>query len=770
MSASETSEKFVFNSCMVNCMSRCLLKIHVQQNKILSVETDDTGEDIYGSHQVRACLRGRSIRKRVESPDRLKYPLKRTGPRGSGNFERISWNEALESIAERMKKVKEKYGPEAFYINYGTGTIGSVMSKSCPSNASILARLLNCFGGQLSSYSSYSFSQIEAGMRCTYGESWRSSNSLSDIVNSKLAVFFGNNPAETNMSGGGLIYDLVTAKQKSNVKVIVIDPRHTDTVNTAADQWIPIYPGTDAALVSALAYILISEELIDESFLARYCVGYDENSLPEGIDPGSSYKSYILGDGRDGIPKTPGWAAPITGIPEDIIVKLAREIGQSKPAYISQGWGPQRHYNGEFTARAISMLSILTGNVGIRGGNTGAREGGVMLDWPQLPVLENPVKAAIPVFMWSEAIARGSEMTALKDGVQGAEQLNVPIKFLWNYAGNCLINQHSDINRTKKIIGDESLCDTIVVVDNFMTSSAMYADFLLPAVTNLEENDFAVQALNSASEMSYVIFSQKAIEPMYECRSIYDICAELAERLGFRDKFTEGRSRDQWLEHLLEEARKTYPDLPKTLEEAWRQGIYKKASPDGPVIALKDFRENPEAYPLQTPSGKIEIFSKHLFELSLLWKLPPGDFIPALPEYVPEREGISDPLKEKYPLQMISHHYKQRTHSTYGNVDWLQKVAPQQIWINPLNAEVRGIRHNDAVMVENDRGKCIVRAKVTPRIMPGVVSLPQGAWYRPDSDGVDRGGSANTLTFMKPSPLAKGNPQHSNLVEVRKYE
>jgi len=244
----------------------------------------------------------------------------------------------------------------------------------------------------------------------------------------------------------------------------------------------------------------------------------------------------------------------------------------------------------------------------------------------------------------------------------------VHIKFLWNYAGNCLINQHSDINRTKKILADESLCDTIVVVDNFMTSSAMYADFLLPAVTNLEESDFAVQTMNSASEMAYVIFS------------------------------------------------------------------------------------------------------KHLFDLSLLWELPPGDYIPALPEYVPEREGIGDPAQEKYPLQMITHHYKQRTHSTYGNVDWLQKVAPQQIWINPLNAEIRGIRHHDWVVVENDRGRCIVRAKVTPRIMPGVVSLPQGAWYRPDSDGIDRGGSANTLTFMKPTPLAKGNPQHSNLVEVRKYE
>ncbi len=760
----------VTNACMVNCGSRCALRVHVEGERVVRIETDNSGEDIYGAHQVRACLRGRSMRKRIESKDRLKFPLKRVGPRGSGEFERVSWDEALDDIAVRMQSVKEQYGPEAFYMNYATGTVGSVMSKSWPPTASPLGRLMNCFGGYLNPYSTYSFAQIHAGLGATYGDAWRSGNSMSDVINSKLVVLFGNNVAETRMSGGGMIHDLLTASHKVKPRVIVIDPRYSDTASIVADQWIPIRPGTDAALVNAIAYVLITENLVDQPFLDRYCVGYDESSLPPGESLEHSYKSYILGQSRDKIAKTPVWASKITGIPVDIITDLAIEIGRSKPAYICQGWGPQRHYNGENAARSIGMLPILTGNIGIQGGNPGTREGGVGLPWPAFPTLENPVKAAIPVFMWSDAVSRGSQLTALKDGVRGTDQLSVPIKFLWNYAGNCLINQHSEINKTKTILGNENLCETIVVIDHFMTSSAEFADYVLPGVSNLEEDDFAVQPAPASSEMGYVIFCKQAIPPMFESRTIYDICADLAERLNIADEFTEGRTRDQWLEFLYQRAKQDYPDLPESLEDAWNLGIYKRTQSDGPVIALKEFRENPEINPLNTPSGKIEIFSSSLSKLSETWELPEGDFITALPEYQPEKEGAFDQLRSKYPLQMITHHYKQRTHSTYGNVDWLEKVAPQCLWINPLDAAPRNIKHGDDVGVYNGRGRCVVKAKVTTRIAPGVVSLPQGAWYRPDANGIDYGGSANTLTFQKPTALAKGNPQNSTLVEVQRHE
>jgi anaerobic dimethyl sulfoxide reductase subunit A len=761
-SAAEDTQ-IVWTSCNVNCGSRCPLRVHVREGQIVRVETDNTGADVYGDHQVRACVRGRAIRQRVYNPDRLKYPMKRVGKRGEGKFERISWEEAFDAIASKLAEVKEKYGNEAIYIQYATGALGGTVSKSWPPGSSPIARLMNCVGGYLNHYGTYSTAQISAAMPYTYGGG--SGNAIDDIANSKLVVFFGNNPAETRMSGGGVIYHFQQAVKRSGAKVIHIDPRYTDTAVTAGDEWIPIRPGTDAALVSGLAYVMITENLHDQAFLDKYCVGFDEEHMPEGIPANNSYKSYILGQGEDKTAKTPQWAADITGIPAERIVKLAREIATTKPAYICQGWGAQRQANGEQSVRAIAMLAILTGNVGISGGNTGGREGGYSVPFSSFPTLENPVKTSISFFLWTDAIERGPEMTALRDGVRGKDQLDVPIKFIWNYAGNAMINQHSDANRTAKILQDETKCEMIVVIENHMTASAKFADILLPDATSLEQDEITTQG--SAGNMGYIIYASKAVEPLYESRTVYEMCREVAKRLGVEDKFTEDRTQEQWLRFVLDKSREKLPALPEW-DKGREQGIFKMKNPGKPSVAYKAFRDDPEKNKLSTPSGKIEIFSKALWELGQKWQLPEGDVITGLPIYAPTWEGVSDPLRSKYPLQMISIHYKQRTHSTFGNVEWLKEAAPQEVWINTEDARERGIVHGDKVRVFNERGVIMLPAKVTPRIMPGVVSVPQGAWYNPDENGVDVGGCANTLTSLRPSPLAKGNPQHTNLVQVEK--
>jgi anaerobic dimethyl sulfoxide reductase subunit A len=761
--AAAANTQIVWTSCNVNCGSRCPLRVTVSEGQIVRVETDNTGTDVYGDHQVRACVRGRAIRQRVYNPDRLKYPMKRAGKRGEGKFERISWEEAFDTIASKLTDVKQKYGNEAIYIQYGTGALGGTVSKSWPPGSSPIARLMNCVGGYLNHYGTYSTAQISAAMPYTYGSG--SGNSIDDIVNSKLVVFFGNNPAETRMSGGGVIYHFQQSLKRGGAKVIHIDPRYTDTSVTAGDEWIPIRPGTDAALVSALAHVIITENLQDQAFLDKYCVGFDEAHMPEGVPANNSYKSYILGQGADKTPKTPQWAADITGIPAERIVKLAREIATTKPVYISQGWGLQRQANGEQNARAVANLAILTGNVGVPGGNTGAREGGYSIPFGAFPTLENPVKTSISFFLWTDAVERGPELTALKDGVRGKDKLDVPIKFIWNYAGNAMINQHSDANRTAKILQDESKCEMIVVIENHMTASAKFADILLPDATSLEQDDITTQG--SSGNMGYIIFASKAVEPLYESRTVYEMCREIARRLGVEDKFTEGKTQEDWLRFVLDKSREKLPALPEW-DKLRAQGIFKMKNPGKPSVALQAFRADPEKNKLTTPSGKIEIFSKALWDLGQKWQLPEGDVITGLAIYAPTWEGVADPLRDKYPLQMISIHYKQRTHSTYGNVPWMQEASPQEVWINTEDAQERGIVHGDKVRVFNDRGVIVLPAKVTPRIMPGVVSVPQGAWYNPDATGVDVGGCANTLTSQRPSPLAKGNPQHTNLVQVEK--
>lgn len=600
--ATGDTTRIVWGACSVNCGSRCALRLHVRDDEVVYVETDNTGDDRYGDHQVRACLRGRSIRRRINHPDRLNYPMKRVGKRGEGKFVRISWQEALDTLADRLKSVVAQYGNEAVYINYSSGIVGGNITRSSPS-ASPVARLMNCYGGSLNQYGTYSTAQIACAMPYTYGSN--DGNSTSDIENSKLVVMFGNNPAETRMSGGGITWYLEQARERSNARMIVIDPRYTDTAAGREDEWIPIRPGTDAALVAGIAWVLINEDLVDQPFLDKYCVGYDEKTLPAGAPANGHYKAYILGEGDDGIAKTPQWASRITGIPTERIIKLAREIGMSKPAYICQGWGPQRQANGELTARAIAMLPILTGNVGINGGNSGARESTYTITIERLPVLENPVKTAISCFTWTDAIARGPEMTASRDGVRGKEKLDVPIKFLWNYAGNTIINQHSDINKTHEILQDESKCETIVVIDNFMTSSAKYADLLLPDLMTVEQEDIIPN--DYAGNMGYLIFIQPATSAKFERKPIYWILSEVAKRLGddVHQRFTEGRTQEQWLQYLYAKMVAKDPALP-AYEDLKRMGIYKRKDPNGHFVAYRDFRRDPEAHPLKSRPAKLK--------------------------------------------------------------------------------------------------------------------------------------------------------------------
>jgi anaerobic dimethyl sulfoxide reductase subunit A len=411
------------------------------------------------------------------------------------------------------------------------------------------------------------------------------------------------------------------------------------------------------------------------------------------------------------------------------------------------------------------MLAILTGNVGVNGGNSGAREGSYEIPFVRMPAFDNPVQTSISMFMWTDAIARGPEMTATKDGVRGKEKLDVPIKFIWNYAGNCLINQHSDINRTHDILQDDKQCEMIVVIDNHMTSSAKYADIILPDCTASEQMDFCLDA--SCGNMDYIIFADQVIKPRFECKNIYEMTSELSRRMGVEEKFTEGRTQEEWLRHLYQQSREALPELPD-FDTFRQQGMFKKRDPEQHHVAYKAFREDPIANPLTTPSGKIEIYSAELAKIASEWELAKEDVIHPLPVYAAGFENYDDPLASKYPLQLTGFHYKARVHSTYGNVDVLKASCRQEMWINPLDAGQRGIKNGDMIRIFNDRGEVHIAAKVTPRMMPGVVALGEGAWYSPDSKKIDRAGSINVLTSQRPSPLAKGNPSHTNLVQVAK--
>lgn len=802
------ADRTVWSACTVNCGSRCPLRLQVKDGTIVRVLPDNTGDDTLGNQRVRACVRGRSIRQRIYNPDRLKKPMKRKPgtKRGDEQWEEISWDQALTEIADKMKEIKAKYGNEAFYVQYGTGTLGSVMSCSWPPDATPQARLLNAFGGYLDHYSDYSTTAITQAYPYFYG-AWVNSNSFDDVSHAKLQVMFGNNPLETRMSGGGHTFVTQEIKRKHGVRTIVIDPRYSDTSVALGDEWVALRPGTDAALIAGMIYVMVEENLHDQAFLDKYCIGFDEAHMPEGAPVNSSYRSYLEGKGADGVAKTPEWAADICGVPAATIRRLAREIANAKPAAITQGWGPQRHANGENTARAIFLLACVTGNPGIPGGGTGAREGaaGLAIANPFYTELVNPSEKIISCFSWLDAIDHGPQMNTFnagvgvkpKPGVRALKvpidenmqpentSLEVPIKAVFQYASNSLVNQTGNNNESVTILQDESKCELIVTTDIMYTVSARYSDYVLPGTSTSEEFDYHDGA--NGGPMAYGIVSEQAIEPLYETKSIFDICTELAAKLDIEQEFTGGKSREDWLRLTIEESRKKDPELP-TWDEWKKMGIYRRNA--GPVIAMKDFREDPQANPLSTPSGKIEIYSERLAKMAKVWEFGvfrpvlAGDVIKPLPEFVATWEGALEARENKdYPLQVIGHHFKGRTHSTYGNVKMLKEAHTQTAWMNPTDAEQRGIKNGDAVYVFNERGTVQLRAYITQRIIPGTVSIPQGAWYKPlpsadfslpkGADGkhpVDIGGSVNTLTSLHPTPLAKGLPSHTVLAQIAKAE
>ncbi|HWI61298.1 MAG TPA: DMSO/selenate family reductase complex A subunit [Symbiobacteriaceae bacterium] len=741
--------KVVPQQCTYNCGGySCVLKLHVQDDTIVRVDTDDV--DRPGFPAMRGCLRGRSIRQFVYNPDRLKQPMKRVGKRGEGKFVPISWDEAFTTIAQNLDRVIKKYGNHAVYYQLASGV-------DMPSRNAVY-RLLNMMGGYLSYYGTYSSACYSWAAPYTYGAV--ETQSADDLVNSKLIVLFGYNPAETHQGGGNEYYWFLQAK-RAGAKFIVIDPRYSDTVKGLADEWIPIKPTTDNALIDALAYVMITENLQNQAFLDKYCLGFDEQHMPAGAPAKASYKSYVLGE-ADGVKKTPEWAEAITGVDRATIVRLAREISQTKPTCFMQGLGIQRHAYGEQPVRGVALLAAMTGNVGIAGGGPGLQAGRKSQPTTTFPAGTNPVKAQISVFQWTEAIVRGTELRP-KDGLLNAERLDSNIKFMWNYGGNCLINQHSDCGATHKILQDESLCEFIVVHDVMMTPSARYADILLPDATSYERWHMGRPNANVMGDI--FMLGVPAITPLYDVKDSYQVAKGVAEKLGLGAKYTEGKATyDLWLQEVLTALAAKTPGMP-SFEELKKDPIL-RSKQTKPVVAYASFIADPEKNKLKTPSGKIEIFSDRLVKLAA--ERGNAAELPAIPKYVPAWEGPQSDLVGKYPLQCTGHHVKRRVHSTHDNNPWMEEVEAQAVTMSTVDAAARGIKDGDLVKVWNDRGEIHLPARVTTTVLPGVVDIPQGGWYTPDSKGVCKRGAINTITKYHPTPGAKGNPQHTNLVQIAK--
>ena len=786
----DTPEKLVWSQCNVNCGGRCIFHWHTKDGKIQYMTTDDIGNDDF---QARACLRGRVMRQWVNNPDRLQYPMKRVGARGEGKFERISWDEAIQTIADKIRYTIDTYGNDSIYVNYATGMY-SATGRS-------VERLLNCVGGYLPMYGDYSTGMHQYVMPFMYGVGVSpyeniSASSVDQAQNADLVLMFGNSPADNRMGGANVVWDYNTVRE-AGPEIIHIDYRLNETAAGYPSEWLPIRTGTDAALVAGIAHELITNDWVDLDFLHKYCVGYDEETMPASAKgQNKSYHDYIMGLGYDKAEKTPEWAAEITLVPAEKIRELAAKIHDAKAVFVVQGWGLQRHSNGESATRAVCMLALLTGNLGKPGTNSGMREA----EPPGAPVGSLPasdedpngapmnmVNAKISCYSWLKCIDEGKDFQkeldatdeiALFMGAQNPEmaaaaaKIEKPkngIKMLWNYAGNCISNQHGDINKVYEVLSDESKCEFIVGCDTFMTDSAKYCDILLPDAMRAEQLNMST---NGYSEYYWgVTVGGPAQEPPFECRPIYDVHADIAEKLGVRDKFTLGKTQDEWIEELYKAGAAADPELP-SWEGILEQGVYKRKLPT--AIAFEENVKDPVGHPWNTPSGKIEIYSEALAKIAedreLEGRLTEGQVISPIPIFDPGVEGYGA-VTDEYPLYMSGWHDKARTHSSFGSLEVLKDYNRHRLWINPLDADPRGIHDGDKVRVKSPAGEVEIEAHVTSRIVPSVVAMPQGFWHDADMKGnkLDKGGCINTLTTYVPSPLAHGNgPSNSIIAEVTK--
>ena len=722
----ESAETSVIHStCSLDCGGQCPLSYHVRNGRIVKVEPHDVGHP-----ELRPCARGLLVQYRVYAPDRLKFPLRRVGKRGEGKFIRISWDEALDEVKNQIIRVRDTYGPASILNLSHSGSTGRLHHQT------LSRRFLNLTGGHINRWGGASNQGALFSNLATFGR-LDTGNYRDDLLNSRMIILWGCDPARS-VFGTETRYYLAKARQKG-IRIVSVDPRYTDSTAAFASQWIPILPGTDTAMLVAMAWVILQKGLHDQNFLDKYTIGFDK------------FRSYVLGD-EDGVPKTPEWAAPITGVPADTIRELALDYVTRKPAALLSGFAAGRSAAGEQFHRAASTLAVMSGNVGIAGGAVAGIDlayrpmgldesaaGEVAKDYQALyddiPETPNAVTQSAPPHEYqvggirkhtADKVHAAKAWDRILRGKAGGHYSDIRMMYVTN--SNCL-NQYPDTNKAVEAFNK---LEFIVVHDMFLTPTARYADIVLPVATSCERDDMKVPWMFG----HYFYFENKAIEPMYQTKTDFQIFIELGDRMGFT--FSE-KTEDEWLKSFA--ASKGIPDY----EEFKSTGFYQPELPKN-YVAFEAQIKDPENNPFPTPSGKIEIFSQRIADFNR------PDVIPPVPKYVETWEGVSDPKREDFPLQLLTIHPPNRIHSQLYNVRWLRDMEPHTVWLNPADARARKIREGDQVRVFNDRGTILIPARVTERIIPGVVCVHEGAWYHPDASGIDRGGCANVLTRGMHSP------------------
>lgn len=812
---SRSADEIKYTCCSYHCQRTCILKVHIRDGVIVSCEPDDSvnvgiaREDAYlpekiidtGMINARPCAKGYAQLKMIYDPNRVKYPMKRIGNRGEGKFKRISWDEALETIAEKIVEVKQQYGPYSIYGNYsGWGN-----------NDFALGPWLGVGVAGWDAHSQNGWMEPEAwvlGTDPTAGGIPSLIQSESNIFKSKLIVLWGINPL-TTMNGGGA-YSLLRAKEKG-IPIISIEPRYTNTVEVLADQWIPIRPGTDVAMMIAIANVWFKENLCDNNFVNKYVE-------PEGL---KRWQDYVLGL-EDGIDKNPSWAEGICGVPAETISEFARLYARSQPVNLNVAWSLGRQFFGENHTRASMYLQALSGNIGIPGGTAAAATGLQFGCWdmpiPKVDWKRKPATYKAPVLMemvkWAKSIdlrqkvdkneLSKEEYNNLIGNAAGNEMPNIQACFL---EGNNHLNNLPDVNETIRAF---KKVDFVLVTSQYSElPQARYADILLPQIHTAYEGRNCRSGLYMTQDLflqskhltNYIIHPQKCIEPVGEVKSNDWVWTQVARKLGIAELYNPRMANvpdDQWddaIEELHKEAYEKWtqdkaivPLNPPPWEDFQKKAIFRWELKDESYSFKRELEAGKNPYE-GTASGKIEFYSNVLAkgpEHLAVNEHPvrgyarcygPGHLSPMAEMTMGGRDNFFSEDTKKYPLLLSSSHSYYRVHSYLDNDPWLRDDCYRHaVWINIADAKARDIKDDDLVKMFNDIGEMVLHAYVTSRIIPGNVVLHHGGWYIPSKtktslmpDGVDIGGACNLLIHNEDLPdTILGMYNCKGLVQVEK--
>ena len=709
---------------------------------------------------------GQNILDGIQHDKRIRRPAIRSGwlhgsnrdraKRGADKFLEVPWDEALDIAAEELARVIKEHGNTSIFAgSYGWASAGRFHHAQ-----SQLHRFINLLGGSTRAMNSYStaaaqvilphvvapWHQIEAEQTC-----WQ------DIAdNTGLVVAFGGIPLRnTQVAYGGITEhqsaDGLTNAVSAGVQFVNVSPIKSDIPDFTSPQWLACSPGTDVALMLALAYVLETENLTSRDFLDRHCTGYDR------------FRHYLLGL-DDGQAKTPQWAEKICGVSVSDITSLARRLVKQR-TFLTAAWSLQRAHHGEQPYWMLVTLAAMLGQVGLPGGGFGfgyGAEGFVGSDsrrfnWATFSKGMNPTRFAIPVARITDMLLNPNK-TISYDG----RNITFPEVDLIYWAGGNPFHHHQDLNR---LIKGWRRPSTVIVNEPWWTPTAQWADIVFPATTALEREDIC-----ASSHDPYAHVMQAALPPQHEARSDHEIFTGLANRMGIGEKFTEGRSEREWLQDMWrrssELATREQFELP-SFEQFWSAGIFRLPESGPRPIWLADFRSDPTGYPLKTPSGRIELFSQTVADFNY-------SDCPGHAAWLEPFERLGGAGSQHYPLHLLTPQPERRLHSQLDHSAHSQagKIQGKEIIsMHPEAAAARSLSAGDIVRVFNDRGACLAALQLDNNRLKDVVSLPTGSWFSQLDDFTDANGNPNVLTAdIGTSKLAQGPSANTCLVEVALYQ